>query len=78
MLRACIFAVIAGGILAFAAMGCSSRLETGYEPVKLGNMTPTERRGLYAEEFSPEAREAQEEEAKDKQTGFLSPSPGGP
>jgi hypothetical protein len=77
MSRGCIVANVAIGFLALAMAGCSAKLETGYEPVKLGSLTPAERRGLYAEEFSPEAREAQQEAAKDKQTGLFNAAPGG-
>lgn len=35
--------------------GCSNKLETGYEPVRL-NATPQQRRAYYAPPFSPEAR----------------------
>gem|GEM_PF-5955473 len=45
--------------LACAMSGCVSKLETGYEPTKLGSMTPAERRGLYAQDFTPEAAAAQ-------------------
>ena len=38
--------------------GCASGLETGYAPKKLG-VTPEERRGYYAPEFSPESQAAQ-------------------
>jgi hypothetical protein len=48
-----------------AAAGCSSKLDTGYEPVKLGTMTPAERRGLYAQDFSPEAQAAQADQQND-------------
>lgn len=40
-------------ILLFA--GCSARLETGYEPRKIGS-TSTERRAFYAAPFSPESQ----------------------
>ena len=43
--------------------GCSSALETGYEPRKLG-AGPAERRGFYSPRFSPEARAAQAERAE--------------
>ena len=76
MSRGCIFATLAGLVL-IVICGCNTRLETGYEPTKLGSMSPTERRGLYAEEFSPEARAAQEEAAKNKQTGFFNAGPSG-
>lgn len=40
-------------------IGCSAKLETGYEPRKIGS-NETERRGFYAQPFSPEAREAEQ------------------
>jgi len=48
-----------GGLLA-AVAGCQTKLESGYSPRKL-NASPAERRGFYAEAFSPEARLAAEE-----------------
>lgn len=48
-------AVLTASVLAPAVSGCSSKLETGYEPVKL-NATPQQRRAFYAPPFSPEAR----------------------
>lgn len=41
--------------------GCSAKLETGYEPRKLGSSTEA-RRGFYAQPFSPEAMEAKQYE----------------
>jgi hypothetical protein len=41
-------------------LGCSSRLETGYLPRKLG-ASNTERRGFYAMPFTREARAAEME-----------------
>jgi hypothetical protein len=43
--------------------GCSSNLETGYEPRRLGS-SETERRGYYAAPYSKEAREASQEQAQ--------------
>jgi len=47
------------GLIAFFAAvvcaGCSSKLDTGYEPRKLG-ATEVERRAMYAPAFSPEAK----------------------
>ncbi len=37
------------------AAGCSSTLETGYQPHRLG-AGPSERRAFYAEPFSPESK----------------------
>ena len=44
-----------------SAGGCSSKLETGYEPRKLGSSHEV-RRGYYAQPFTPEARAAREYE----------------
>ena len=44
-------------VILITAAGCSDRLETGYKPRPLG-ASGTERRGYYADPFSPEAREA--------------------
>ena len=38
--------------------GCSSKLETGYEPKRL-DMSSGEIKALYAEPFSPEAEQAE-------------------
>lgn len=43
--------------------GCSSELETGYKPKKLG-VGPEERRGYYAPQFSPAAAQAQQGDAE--------------
>lgn len=39
--------------------GCSAKLETGYEPRKIGS-TSEDRRGFYAAPFSPEAQNSGE------------------
>ena len=54
---------MAGVVLLAAAggVGCSSKLETGYEPRKLGSSNET-RRGFYAQPFTPEARAARQYE----------------
>ncbi len=44
-------------VLSFSLIGCSDKLETGYKPRPLG-ASGIERRGFYADQFSPEAREA--------------------
>ena len=59
------------------AAGCNTALPTGYEPVKLGTLTPTERRGLYAEDYSLEARAAQEDQHKNN-NDISTKSPGQP
>ncbi|HTW93753.1 MAG TPA: hypothetical protein VMD30_03095 [Tepidisphaeraceae bacterium] len=38
--------------------GCASTLDTGYQPNKLGSMTPDQRRALYAPQFSSESEAA--------------------
>jgi hypothetical protein len=40
--------------------GCSSKLETGYDPTRL-DMSLSQRRTLYADPFSKEAQDAQHE-----------------
>ena len=44
---------------AFALCGCSSTLETGYQPRKLG-ASDEMRRGYYAQPFTPEAKAAKD------------------
>lgn len=55
-----------GMLLIFGSMlllaGCSSELDTGYKPKKLG-VTEEERRGYYAAPFSPESAAAGEGKA---------------
>ena len=63
-------------LLALAVLGgCSSKLETGYEPRKLG-ASETERRGFYAGEFSPEARKAANDRTRDAEFDARRPRPG--
>lgn len=60
---------VALGVLALAAPmlgGCRSRLETGYEPVRL-TATPQQRRAFYAPPFSPEARSVPDREEEIRQ-----------
>ena len=45
-----------------AVAGCSTKLETGYEPTKLG-ATPVQRRGWYAPDFSVEQQAGQQDNA---------------
>lgn len=56
-------ALLAG--LAFAsigsAIGCSDKLETGWEPRRL-DASPAERRAYYASPFTPEAAAAQQQQ----------------
>ena len=56
-----------------AAAGCSAKLETGYEPRKIGS-NETERRGFYAAPFTREAREAEQGHSYD--TDVARPRPG--
>ena len=58
---------------AAAAGGCGSKLETGYEPRKLGTSS-AERRGFYAAPFTPEARAAQA--AREDELDARRPRPG--
>jgi hypothetical protein len=59
------------GLLLIA--GCEGELDTGYKPKKLG-VSPEERRGYYAPQFSPEAEQAlqgdKEKAALHKPTGY--------
>jgi hypothetical protein len=64
-------------LLVCGAAGCNSKLETGYEPVKLGTLTPAERRGLYAPDYSVEARAAESDETTNKDSGMHTKLPGG-
>jgi hypothetical protein len=64
-------------ILLLVAAGCSNKLETGYEPHKLGDLTPAERRGLYAQDFTLEARAAQADQQSNNSDAFHSHLPGG-
>jgi hypothetical protein len=57
-------------LLVVATAGCGAKLETGYEPQKLGTLTPAERRGLYAPDYSIEARAAQEDSKNNNQQDY--------
>jgi hypothetical protein len=46
--------------------GCSSKLETGYEPNRL-DMSLSQRKALYADPFSPQATEAQHDSGQEDQ-----------
>jgi len=48
-------------ILLLAASGCSSKLETGYEPKPL-DMPISQRETLYADPYSQQAMQAQQEQ----------------
>jgi hypothetical protein len=47
---------------AAVAVGCSEKLESGYDP-KLLKMSIAERRALYADPYSEQAQEAQQDQA---------------
>jgi hypothetical protein len=60
ILNAAATMVVAAFVLGGGA-GCSSKLETGYVPRKLGASDET-RRGFYAQPFTPEAIKAKQYE----------------
>ncbi len=53
--------------------GCSSELESGYKPKKLG-VSDAERRAYYASPFSPEAQAGQQEQQQEM--NMRRPGPG--
>jgi len=53
--RMALCASLAVTVTALGVTGCSSKLETGYEPRKL-NASNEKRRAFYAAPFTPEAR----------------------
>ena len=54
-------ALALAAVTALAALAaCSSKLETGYEPNKL-DMSLAQRKALYADPYSPEAQDAQQD-----------------
>jgi hypothetical protein len=59
-------------LIAFGA-GCSSTLEDGYKPRKLG-ASDAERRSYYASPFTPEAKKAQQE--REQEIDARRPRPG--
>jgi hypothetical protein len=59
--------------VALLTVGCSSTLETGYKPRKLGESNAT-RRSYYASPFTPEARAAELE--RDEELQRRRPTPG--
>jgi len=66
--------------LAALSLGCTNKLETGYEPARLGTLTPAQRRGLYAQDFTMESRAAeadQENQNKNNGADIGSHMPGG-
>jgi hypothetical protein len=52
--------------LALAAVGCSAKLESGYDPKPL-NMSLAERRALYADPYSQQAQEALQDQGTESQ-----------
>jgi len=55
--------------------GCSSTLETGYEPRRLGAAEDV-RRGFYAQPFTPQAKAAKEYEQDFGERDLRRPRPG--
>jgi hypothetical protein len=49
-------------VLAASAGGCSEKLESGYDPKRL-NMSIAERKALYADPYSQQAQEAQQDQS---------------
>jgi hypothetical protein len=72
-----IILIVCTSCLLAAAGGCSEKLETGYEPRRLGSSSEV-RRGFYAAPFTPEARKAREYEQSfgDGTTPVGRPKPG--
>jgi hypothetical protein len=64
-------------LLLAAAGGCNTKLETGYEPQRIGTLTPAERRGLYAPDYSIEAMAAQDEKKNSQPDDYRTRLPGG-
>lgn len=65
---------ILGIAITLLVIGCQNKLETGYKPVVLG-ASSAERRGYYAQPFTPERKAAQlereqEYEARRPKPGF--------
>jgi hypothetical protein len=48
-------------VMGFLAAGCSAKLESGYDPKPL-NMSVAQRRALYADPYSQQAQEAQQDQ----------------
>jgi hypothetical protein len=67
------------------AGGCSSTLETGYQPRPLGGSSAEVRRGYYAQPFTPEAKKAKDYQqefgtmgtSSGRQTGGIGAGSGG-
>ncbi|MDP9173623.1 MAG: hypothetical protein M3O30_07130 [Planctomycetota bacterium] len=54
-------------VACLGAAGCSSKLETGYDPTRL-DMSLAQRRTLYADPFSQEAQEASKDQPSQGQS----------
>jgi hypothetical protein len=54
-------------VICIACASCSATLETGYEPVKLG-MSVAQRNALYADPYTQQAEEAQQDKAAEGET----------
>jgi hypothetical protein len=52
-------------VLLLILSGCSGKLESGYEPRKL-DLSVAQRKALYAEPYSPQAAEAQQDDSEDE------------
>jgi hypothetical protein len=61
MVRTALLTGLAAAGLGSVVVGCSEKLETGWEPRRL-DATPAERRAYYASPFTPEAAAAQQEQ----------------
>ena len=68
--------LLIGLILVCVAGGCSSTLETGYMPRKLGSSEEM-RRGFYAQPFTPQAKAAKDYEHDFGDAGRMGTSYGG-
>lgn len=66
---------LTAGLLAILLAGCSSKLETGYEPHKLGDSLAV-KRGYYAEPYSPEAQAAQADKQQNNASAYRKPGAG--
>jgi hypothetical protein len=69
MKRALLLAIV------LAASGCSSTLETGYEPKRL-DMPISQREALYADPYSQAAMQAQQEQGSGGSGGSVAHRPG--
>ena len=65
--------VLGFSIIPLLLIGCQNKLETGYKPNVLG-VSAAERRGYYAQPFTPEKKAAQLE--RDQEYEARRPKPG--